>query len=47
MAQLRVEKSEFDSIMRMIRSQLHVSLVRYLKDVAPGAEPGDDPGDDA
>lgn len=35
-AQLKVEKREFQSIMRMIRSQLHLSLVRYLGD-SPGA----------
>ncbi len=35
MEQLKVEKREFESIMRMIRSQLHLSLVRYLGDVAP------------
>ncbi|MCG8425016.1 MAG: sigma-70 family RNA polymerase sigma factor [Proteobacteria bacterium] len=29
-AQLKVEQREFDSIMRLIRSQLHLSLVRYL-----------------
>lgn len=28
--QLQVEKNEFESILRMIRSQFHVSLVRYL-----------------
>ena len=35
-AQLKVEKREFQSIMRLIRSQLHLSLVRYLGD---GAKP--------
>lgn len=34
-AQLKVEKREFQSIMRMIRSQLHLSLVRYLGDRPP------------
>jgi RNA polymerase sigma-70 factor, ECF subfamily len=29
-SELQVEKGEFDSIMRMIRSQLHLSLHRYL-----------------
>jgi RNA polymerase sigma-70 factor (ECF subfamily) len=29
-AQLKVEKQEFESIMRMIRSQIHLSLVRHL-----------------
>lgn len=29
-ARLNVENKEFDSILRMIRSQLHLSLVRYL-----------------
>ena len=29
-AQLKVENRELESIMRMIRSQLHISLVRYL-----------------
>lgn len=29
-ARLNVENREFDSILRMIRSQLHLSLVRYL-----------------
>ncbi len=29
-ARLNVENKEFDSIMRLIRSQLHLSLVRYL-----------------
>jgi len=32
---LRVGDTEFDSILRMIRSQLHVSLQRYLADREP------------
>lgn len=35
-ARLQVEKREFDSILRLIRSQLHLSLIRYL---APGEAP--------
>ncbi len=34
-AKLRVGDTEFDSILRMIRSQLHVSLRRYLVDREP------------
>jgi RNA polymerase sigma-70 factor (ECF subfamily) len=34
-AKLRVGDTEFDSILRMIRSQLHVSLQRYLQDREP------------
>jgi RNA polymerase sigma-70 factor (ECF subfamily) len=34
-ARLQVEKREFDSILRMIRSQLHVSLQRYLGEREP------------
>ena len=51
-ARLQVEKRDFDSILRLIRSQLHLSLVRYL---APGEGstgpdgprdgPADGPGD--
>ena len=32
---LKVEEGEFDSILRMIRSQLHVSLQRYLAEREP------------
>lgn len=38
-AQLQVEKREFESILRMIRSQLHLSLVRYLGQPDPEDEP--------
>ena len=41
-AQLKVEKREFQSIMRMIRSQLHLSLVRYLGDRPGEATDKDD-----
>lgn len=44
-AQLKVEKREFQSIMRMIRSQLHLSLVRYLGDRPPPFVSQDDPDD--
>jgi RNA polymerase sigma-70 factor (ECF subfamily) len=38
--ELQVEHREFKSIMRMIRSQLHLSLVRHLNEVAkPDGEP--------
>lgn len=39
-AQLQVEKHELESIMRMIQSQLHVSLIRHL---GSGNERGTDP----
>ena len=42
-AQLKVEQQEFQSIMRMIRSQLHLSLVRYLgEDPIPEGDAGGD-----
>lgn len=34
-ARLKVEEGEFDSILRLIRSQLHVSLQRYLGEREP------------
>lgn len=34
-ARLKVEEREFDSILRMIRSQLHISLQRYLGEREP------------
>lgn len=38
--ELKVEKREFESIIRMIRSQLHLSLVRHLNEIAkPDGEP--------
>ncbi len=44
-AQLKVEKREFDSIMRLIRSQLHLSLVRHLGEGADRAPTNDDEPD--
>lgn len=44
-AQLKVEKREFDSIMRLIRSQLHLSLVRHLGEDVDRAPTSDDDSD--
>jgi RNA polymerase sigma-70 factor (ECF subfamily) len=47
-AQLEVEMRDYQSILRLIRSQIHLSLVRYLGagkgDGAAGAAPGTAPG---
>lgn len=47
-ARLQVEQREFDSILRLIRSQLHLSLVRYLGQPAqPGPEDAAAPAEGA
>ncbi len=43
-AQLKVERREFESILRLIRSQLHLSLVRHLGDVGGDGDAGGDGG---
>jgi RNA polymerase sigma-70 factor (ECF subfamily) len=39
MSQLRIERDEFESIMRLIDSQLEVSLARCLETLPPGERP--------